>query len=191
MDDQLKNIIDFMRLVGQLKRVKRTGWVNHKVEQPESVSDHMYRMAVLAMLIPEGKGLRRDHCMKMAIVHDLAECIVGDIAPADGISKEEKYRREKDAMKHLAGLVDPTVGLQFCELWEEYEDGSTEEAKFVKDLDKFEMILQAFEYETLQNRPMELQDFFDTTKGKFTHPTVQEWVKEVYKQRWEKAADQS
>ena len=32
-------------------------------------------------------------------------------------------------------------------LWQEYENGETMEAKFVKDLDKFEMILQAFEYE--------------------------------------------
>lgn len=34
-------------------------------------------------------------CMKLALVHDLAECIVGDIAPADNISKAEKHRREK------------------------------------------------------------------------------------------------
>jgi putative hydrolases of HD superfamily len=32
-------------------------------------------------------------------------------------------------------------------LWQEYENCETMEAKFVKDLDKFEMILQAFEYE--------------------------------------------
>ncbi|XP_038051757.1 5'-deoxynucleotidase HDDC2-like [Patiria miniata] len=191
MAENVKNIIEFLRLVGQLKRVKRTGWVMCKVEQPESVSDHMYRMAVLAMLIPEGKGLRRDHCIKMAIVHDLAECIVGDIAPADGVSKEEKYRREKEAMNHLTSLVDPAVGSELCQLWEEYEEGSTEEAKFVKDLDKFEMILQAFEYETLEKRPLELQEFYNTTKGKFTHPTVQEWVGEVYRQRDGDMADKS
>ena len=33
-------------------------------------------------------------CIKMALVHDLAECIVGDIAPSDGVSKEDKHRRE-------------------------------------------------------------------------------------------------
>ena len=35
-------------------------------------------------------------------------------------------------------------------LWREYENGETMEAKFVKDLDKFEMILQAFEYENVR-----------------------------------------
>lgn len=31
----------------------------------------------------------------MAVVHDLAEAIVGDIAPSDGIPKDEKMRLEK------------------------------------------------------------------------------------------------
>ncbi|XP_071804721.1 5'-deoxynucleotidase HDDC2-like isoform X1 [Asterias amurensis] len=183
MATSVKSTIEFMRLVGQLKRVKRTGWVNSKVEEPESVADHMYRMAVLAMLIPEGQGLRRDHCVKMAIVHDLAESIVGDITPLDGVSKEDKYKREKDAMNHIGSLINPDVGSELCALWQEYEDCATQEAKFVKDLDKFEMVLQAFEYETLQNRPKQLQDFFDSTKGKFVHPTVIDWVQEVYRQR--------
>lgn len=34
-------------------------------------------------------------CIKLALVHDMAECIVGDIAPADNVSKAEKHRREE------------------------------------------------------------------------------------------------
>lgn len=37
-------------------------------------------------------------CIRLALVHDMAECIVGDIAPADNISKEEKHRQEKVSM---------------------------------------------------------------------------------------------
>jgi len=37
------NAISFMRIVGQLKTLKRTGWVDNKVNLPESVADHMYR----------------------------------------------------------------------------------------------------------------------------------------------------
>ena len=32
-------------------------------------------------------------------------------------------------------------------LWAEYEEATSPEALFVKDLDKYEMIVQAFEYE--------------------------------------------
>ncbi|KAJ7401870.1 HD domain-containing protein 2 [Pitangus sulphuratus] len=102
----------------------------------------MYRMAMMA-LVTEDKSLNKDRCIRLALVHDMAECIVGDIAPADNISKEEKHRRE-----------------------EEYENQCTAEAKFVKQLDQCEMILQAFEYEELENTPGRLQDFYDSTAGK-------------------------
>lgn len=41
----------------------------------------------------------------LALVHDLAECIVGDITPHCGVSPEEKHRREDEAMKTIAELT--------------------------------------------------------------------------------------
>lgn len=66
---------------------------------------------------------------------------------------------------------------------QEYENQSTEESRFVKDLDRFDMIQQAFEYEKMQNSPGKLQEFFDSTHGKFFHPFVKALVEELYKQR--------
>nr|XP_040139192.1 5'-deoxynucleotidase HDDC2 isoform X2 [Ictidomys tridecemlineatus] len=54
----------------------------------------MYRMAVMAM-VTKDDHLNKDRCIRLALVHDMAECIVGDIAPADNIPKEEKHRREE------------------------------------------------------------------------------------------------
>ncbi|XP_026518105.1 HD domain-containing protein 2-like isoform X2 [Terrapene carolina triunguis] len=82
------------------QRVPRTGWVYRNVEKPESVSDHMYRMAVMA-LVTEDKQLNKDRCVRLALVHDMAECIVGDIAPADNISKEEKHQREEKTKEKI------------------------------------------------------------------------------------------
>uniref|UniRef100_A0A8C3BFT9 5'-deoxynucleotidase HDDC2 n=1 Tax=Cairina moschata TaxID=8855 RepID=A0A8C3BFT9_CAIMO len=155
-------LLAFLRLLGQLKRVPRTGWVYRNVAKPESVSDHMYRMAVMA-LVSEDKNLNKDRCIRLALVHDMAECIVGDIAPADNISKEEKHRREEAAMKRLTQLLSEDLKKEIYELWEEYENQCTAEAKFVKQLDQCEMILQAFEYEELENTPGRLQDFYDST----------------------------
>uniref|UniRef100_A0A8C6ZW56 HD domain containing 2 n=1 Tax=Nothoprocta perdicaria TaxID=30464 RepID=A0A8C6ZW56_NOTPE len=89
-----RGLLQFLRLVGQLKRVPRTGWVLRKVERPESVSDHMYRMAVMALAAGDA-SLDKGRCVRLALVHDMAECIVGDIAPADNVPKEEKHRREE------------------------------------------------------------------------------------------------
>ncbi|KAG8444268.1 hypothetical protein GDO86_009452 [Hymenochirus boettgeri] len=177
-----KNLLQFMKLVGQLKRVPRTGWIYRKVEKPESVSDHMYRMAVMALLTEDQK-LNKERCIRLALVHDMAECIVGDIAPADNVSKEEKHRREKAAMEHLSQLLPEDLKTEVYDLWQEYERQSTAEAKFVKELDQCEMILQALEYEELEKRPGRLQDFYDSTAGKFKHPEVVQLVSAIYEER--------
>ncbi|KNC82162.1 hypothetical protein SARC_05543 [Sphaeroforma arctica JP610] len=177
-------VLDFVLLCGELKRTKRTGWVNNNVTLPESISDHMHRMGLLAFLCDD-KTLDKTRCVKIAMVHDLAEAIVGDITPYDGVSKEAKEKMEDDAMKSIwtETLQDSEAGKELYELWREYEDASTPEALFVKDLDKFEMICQAFEYEKAENRPGGLQTFFDGTEGVFSTPQVKSWVEELKSRR--------
>jgi putative hydrolases of HD superfamily len=77
-----RNVLCFARLCGALKNVKRTGWVNNKINEPESVADHMYRMSMLAFMIQD-PAIKKDHLIKLCLVHDLAEAIVGDITPYD------------------------------------------------------------------------------------------------------------
>ena len=63
-----------------LKDVLRQGWVNAGVEAPESVAAHSWGMAVLALkLCPEELNL--EHVLKLCLVHDLPEVIVGDLTP--------------------------------------------------------------------------------------------------------------
>lgn len=45
------------------------------------------------------------------------------------------------------------------------------------------MIMQAFEYETDEDRPGTLEEFLKSTEGQFTHPKVKQWVQELYQQR--------
>nr|CAD7261270.1 unnamed protein product [Timema shepardi]CAD7571781.1 unnamed protein product [Timema californicum] len=120
----------------------------------------------------------------MALVHDLAECIVGDITPFCGVVQSEKHRRETEAMKHIAGLAG-NAGEELFDLYKEYESQVTPEAKVVKELDRFDMVLQAFEYEKEQQCPHKLQEFFDSTEGKFTHPILSTLIDELSKQRKE------
>ncbi|KTG37252.1 hypothetical protein cypCar_00004134 [Cyprinus carpio] len=178
----MDNMLQFMKLVGQLKRVPRTGWVYRNIKQPESVSDHMYRMSMMALTIQD-ITVNKERCMKLALVHDLAECIVGDIAPADNVSKAEKHRREKDAMVHITGLLDDGLRKEIYSLWEEYETQSSPEAKLVKELDQLEMIIQAHEYEELEGKPGRLQEFFTSTEGRFHHPEVLGLVKSLNEER--------
>ncbi|KAL9705428.1 hypothetical protein quinque_008946, partial [Culex quinquefasciatus] len=181
--------VKFLELVGNLKHMKRTGWVLRNVKDCESISGHMYRMGMMSFLLDGNQGLDRIRVMELALVHDLAESIVGDITPYCGISREEKLLREFSAMSEISELLGPSKD-KLLELFNEYEAGKTAEAKFVKDLDRLDMVMQAFEYEKRDNCPMKHQEFFDSTKGKFSHPLVINIVNEINAQR-EKFAEGS
>lgn len=88
--------LELMHIIERLKTQTRTGWVNVKVPgRVESIADHMYRMAMLSLLSEEDEELDIAKCVHMAIVHDLAEALVGDITPHDGISKAQKQKLEE------------------------------------------------------------------------------------------------
>ncbi|XP_029352035.1 5'-deoxynucleotidase HDDC2 [Echeneis naucrates] len=176
------NMLKFMKLIGQLKRVPRTGWVYNNVKKPESVSDHMYRMAMMSLTITD-PTVDKDRCIRMALVHDMAECIVGDIAPSDNVPKAEKHRREEEAMTHLTSQLPEELKQEIFGLWEEYETQSSPEARLVKQFDLLEMVLQAYEYEELEGTPGRLQEFFDSTNGHFHHPDVLQLVSSLNEER--------
>ncbi|KAJ2079997.1 hypothetical protein H4R24_003400 [Coemansia sp. RSA 988] len=175
------SVIDFLSIVERLKRTKRTGWINNGITGPESIADHMYRMGIMAMLIDDA-AIDRTKCIKMSIVHDLAEALVGDITPYDGVSKEQKYVLEREGMQKIVqSLNNSSVAQEIESLWLEFEDNETSEANLVHDLDKCEMIQQAMEYEVSDGK--QLDSFFESTKDIFTHPQVKAWVEEIYRRR--------
>ncbi|CAA0826894.1 Metal-dependent phosphohydrolase [Striga hermonthica] len=174
--------IDFLTLCHRLKTTKRTGWVRRDVKEPESIADHMYRMGLMALISSDIPGVNREKCMKIAIVHDIAEAIVGDITPDDGIPKKEKSRREREALKNMCELLGGGErAKEISDLWMEYEENSSLEAKLVKDFDKVEMILQALEYENEQGK--NLEEFFESTAGKFQTDLGKAWALEVASRR--------
>lgn len=143
----------------------------------------MYRMGLMSFLIPESSSLDRVKCMKIALIHDLAEALVGDITPYCGVPKEEKRRREQEAIVEISNLVPKISGEEILSLFHEYESQETQEAKWVKDCDRYDMIQQAFEYEKRDETPMKHQEFFDSTRGKFQHEFFKHLVMELNKQR--------
>ncbi len=57
-------------------------------------------------------------CIQLSLVHDMAECIVGDLTPSDNVTKDEKHALERDAMTHIRGLVGEEAGRELCALWQ-------------------------------------------------------------------------
>lgn len=173
--------LEFLKLVGRLKHLPRTGWVLRNVQKPETVAGHMYRMAMMMFLVNDPL-LDKTRCMEMALVHDLGESIVGDITPHCGVSKEEKHKKECEAIEYISNLIGKN-GEQVKELFMEFEEQKTKESHLVKELDLFDMALQASEYEVEEGNPGRLQEFINSTSGKFSHPLILSLNSEMLKQR--------
>ncbi|KAG8382968.1 hypothetical protein BUALT_Bualt05G0135100 [Buddleja alternifolia] len=165
-----------------LQSTKRKGWVNHGIKGPESIADHMYRMSLMALIADDLPGVNRERCIKIAIVHDIAEAIVGDITPSDGVPKEQKSRMEQEALDEMCKVLGGGMRAEeIKELWREYENNSSLEANLVKDFDKVEMILQALEYETEHGKV--LDEFFLSAAGKIQTEIGKRWAAEITSRR--------
>ncbi len=136
----------FFSRTGQLKAERRRGWVQKlSVRDAESVADHSYSVALISMVYSDLKGLDTMRVMKMALLHDFPEALVGDSMPGE-IPRRAKLLKERAALARLLKSLSPRLRSEYRDLWEEYVRGSTPEADLVKQVDKLELILQAREY---------------------------------------------
>lgn len=153
--NQLLNLVSFFRIVCNLKAIKRSGWIHKSnITSPESVADHSYSMCMMSMILAEIMNLDSGYIMKMVIIHDLAESMVGDHMP-DNKSSEEKQLLEDQAMKNIISKLPNSLRKTYLRIWNEYINNITVNAKFVHNMDKLEMALQAKEYE-FEGYPKEL-----------------------------------
>ncbi len=144
MRDELKEILG-------LKNVLRAGWVRAGIKSPESVAAHSWGMSMLALkLAPKELDLAR--VLSLCIVHDIPEVRVGDLTPHDDTST-----KAEDELNAMTEMAPEWVGL-----FEEYERGKTPEAKFVKQLDKLDMALQAEIYQSEFDIP--LNEFIESAR---------------------------
>ncbi|MFX0065021.1 MAG: HD domain-containing protein [Candidatus Hermodarchaeota archaeon] len=164
-------MLDFFLKAGKLKQIKRKGWLRKGILQPESVADHCFRTTIIALIVGSKINLNLERLLQLAIVHDLAESIVGDITPFD-LEYDLKIQKEAHAIKTL----ETQVNMGLLELWKEYEEGNSKEAEICRQIDKFEMILQAYEYENKVNANFE--EFWQSEK-EITHPLLRKMIDEL------------
>ncbi|HEY7572807.1 MAG TPA: HD domain-containing protein [Nitrososphaeraceae archaeon] len=161
----------------KLKSTKRAGWISKVgVNDPESVADHSYSMCLICMVLSDLLGLKTEKILKMAILHDLAESIIGDYMP-DEIGKKSKYDLEHSAMELILQSVPASVRTEYHKIWDEYSQNRTRSANFVHMVDKLDLAMQAKEYETDYPKHL-LAQFIHTSrkvlKSKNTFPIMLE-----------------
>lgn len=175
----------FNDLLTKLKHTPRTGWVDRGLADPESIADHMWRMSVMCWESHDSAENKVKR-IQIALVHDVAEAIVGDLTPYCGISVEEKHDRERQAMEYLSQLAskfNPQFADEILECWNDYERAQTPDALFVKDIDKLELYDQSRSYGRTYRQDM---SSFDGVKSKIKSSEVKEWANGV--DEWDSVA---
>lgn len=163
-------------IINRLYEIKRTGWVDRGVEDPETVGEHTDQLLLIAKQnFPQIKGL--DIMLK---IHDWPEAgeKVGDrrvdtFCPDDHrITKQEKRILEVEAMSNICAKLGK-YGKTIMDLWLEFEEAKTERAKIAYQIDKLQAILKAIEYEE-DGQPVIAQEFIAYQGHTIENPILKE-----------------
>lgn len=192
------DLVTLFQTLENLKRTKRTGWLDRGVprEDVESVADHSLMTALIAWITArQDDALDADRVLKLAIVHDFAEAIVGDRPPyepheipsaddPDALlaffsvrhlrtpeNAAEKRHDENAAAGHLVSLMPKRAGYEIAALWAEYEAQDTPEARLVKQVDVLDAFLQSLSYRA-SHPDVPVWGFTDMAMKEIDHPAL-------------------
>lgn len=142
-----------------LKKLRRTGWCLRGIRDGESLADHAFGVSILTLLLVDSfPHLNRDKAVRLSLLHELGECRVGDIPFPALTYLKGKSEAERAAVNDLLVPLGERKQAMLAE-YLEFEDNITPEARFVKAIDKLEMLVTAAEYERTGYRA--LTDFWE------------------------------
>jgi len=186
----MKNILEFLIKIGELKGKERRGWVIHQIKNSESTAEHIFHLAFLVLVLGRKKRLNLERAIKMALIHDLCEVYAPDLTPYDPLLpknkkeimetlkhwpkftpalKKEKERKklevESKSLYVLISKLPKDLKTEIKNLWLDFSSGLTKEGRFVKQADKIINFLQGMEYWKKY--------------GKIQHHLWVRWIKEI------------
>jgi len=141
-----ETLLDLLLEAQILDRIPRSGYVLRGVAEPESVTEHSWHVLFLVWTLgPRVPGLDVGRAVEIALVHDLAELRVGDLprTAAHYFPAGAKKEAESAAMADVLAPLPPRAR----ELYREYQEGTSAEARMVKACDKLQLMLKVAVYE--------------------------------------------
>lgn len=142
MKDRLKKQVEFLLELDKMKNLYRQTYVLHE-DRKENDAEHSWHLAILAFLLAEYSNEKIDvtHVMKMVLLHDVVEIDAGDTYCYDNEGYKSKADREEKAAQRIFGLLPDDQRKEFYDLWREFEDSETPDARFAAMLDRIQPLL--------------------------------------------------
>lgn len=140
--DRLKQQMDFILEVDKLKNIGRQTYLSSG-ERKENDAEHSWHLALMCALLAEHANSEIDvlRTMTMVLIHDIVEIDAGDTYAYDAQGNASKREREERAAERIFHLLPDDQASYLRELWEEFEEGETAEAKFALTLDKVQPVM--------------------------------------------------
>ena len=183
MTSKITSLLRLSFTANTLKRIPRVGWGQRGVADVESVAEHSFGVAFLALLLADAihEPLDRERLLTLALLHDLAESQLTDL-PHSAIrflGAETKRRAEEEALAHV--LEGHPRAQEYLALWREFEDRTTPEGRLIRDADKLEMMIQALVYERATGN-RELEEFWQNMDE---YPWAYPLSREIFERLWQ------
>lgn len=140
--ERLEKQIAFITEVDKVKNIFRQTYLADG-KRKENDAEHSWHLAISAVLLREHMEEETDltRVMIMVLIHDLVEIDAGDTYAYDEEGAKTKREREEKAADRIFGLLPEDQGRMFRELWEEFEEYESADAKFAHLLDNLQPLL--------------------------------------------------
>jgi putative hydrolase of HD superfamily len=134
--------INFLIEIDKLKTINRkTKIINES--RLENDAEHSWHLAMMALILHShsNEDINLSKVIKMLLIHDIVEIDAGDTFAYDMAGQEGKFERELHAANRIFGLLPVNQGEELKNLWLEYEQRETAEAKFAASLDRLQPLI--------------------------------------------------
>ena len=141
--DNLIKQVAFIKEIDKLKYIQRKTRLFNS-DRHENDAEHSWHLAMMTIVLAEHSDQKIDilKVLKMVLIHDIVEIDAGDTFIYDTTKNHTNTEEEFIAAKRIFGLLPAAQAEEFITIWQEFEDGLTNEAKFAKSMDRFEPLLQ-------------------------------------------------
>jgi len=168
------NYKEFLSILSVAEKLKcNTRHSDTSSGRRESVAEHSWRIALMAMLLEdEFPDTDINKVIKMCLIHDLGEAFTGDIATFNKTDADS--RKEEDIFWNWIATFPEPQKSEFQMLLKEMLELQTKEAKLYKALDKMEAVIQHNEADISSWLPLEydLQLTYGAEEVKFSEYLV-------------------
>ncbi|WP_339878482.1 HD domain-containing protein [uncultured Algoriphagus sp.] len=141
--ENLLKQVNFIKEIDKLKYIQRKTRLFNS-DRHENDAEHSWHLAMMTIVLAEHSDKPIDvlKVVKMVLIHDIVEIDAGDTFIYDSVKNHTNTEEELIAAKRIFGLLPREQAAEFIAIWEEFEEGLTDEAKFAKSMDRFEPLLQ-------------------------------------------------